>query len=130
MNKKMLLVGHLQKLASPYISLYQEVGTGALFLLLSMGTTSITRDCMMQEVSAQAVKDYMKGNTHLKQLFTSDSARLCKLTPATGDVYQDLRPLKNPAKLIKVADIFNEDWCDDELDLSIFLDDILGATIV
>lgn len=126
----MLLVGHLQKLANPYISLYQEVGTGALFLFLSMSTSSVNRDCVLQEVSAQAVKDYMEGNVHLKQLFTSDSARLCKLTTATGDVYQDLQTLKNPAKLIKAADVFNEDWCEDQLDLSIFLDDILESTNV
>lgn len=126
----MLLVGHLQKFANPYISLYQEVGTGALFLLLSMGATSATRDCMIQEVSAKEVRDYMEGNAHLKQLFTRDGARMCKLTTATGDVYQDMQPLENPSKLINVADVFNEDWCDEELDLSIFLDDILKPAIV
>lgn len=125
MNKKVQLVGHLQKFANPYISLYQEVGTGALFLLLCMGSSSASRECMIQEVSAQAVKDYMDGNAHLKQLFTRDGAHLCRLISATGDVYQDTQSLDNPAQHIKVADVFNEDWCEDELTLSIFLDEKL-----
>lgn len=128
MNKKMLLVGHLQKFANPYISLYQEVGTGALFLLLCMTQTSGTvRECLMQQVSARVVLDYMEGSNNLKNIFRASESHLCKLISTTGDVYQQLDAVADPVSLIKVADVFNEDWCDEELNLSIFLEDQLNA---
>lgn len=128
MNKKMLLVGHLQKFANPYISLYQEVGTGALFLLLCMTQTSDTvRECLMQRVSARMVLDYMEGSNNLKNIFRASESHLCKLIPTTGDVFQQLDTVADPVSLIKVADVFNEDWCDEGLNLSIFLEDQLNA---
>lgn len=136
MNKKMLLVGHLQKFANPYISLYQEVGTGALFLLMCMTQTSeavgelvesTVRECLMQQVSARVVLDYMEGSNNLKNIFRAFESHLCKLIPTTGDVYQQLDAVADPVSLIKVADVFNEDWCDEELNLSIFLEDQLNA---
>ena len=128
MNKKMLLVGHLQKFANPYISLYQEVGTGALFLLLCMTPTSgADRECLMQQVSARVVLDYMEGSNNLKSIFRASESHLCKLIPTTGDVYQQMEAVADPVSLIKVADVFNEDWCDEELNLTIFLEDQLNA---
>ena len=128
MNKKMLLVGHLQKFANPYISLYQEVGTGALFLLLCMTPTSdVVRECLMQQVSARVVLDYMEGSNNLKNIFKASESHLCKLVPTTGDVYQQSETVADPVSLIKVADVFNEDWCDEGLNLSIFLEDQLNA---
>lgn len=128
MNKKMLLVGHLQKFANPYISLYQEVGTGALFLLLCMTQTSdAVRECLMQQVSARVVLDYMEGSNNLKNIFRASESHLCKLVPTTGDVYQQLDAVADPVSLIKVADVFNEDWCDEGLNLSVFLEDQLNA---
>ncbi len=124
----MLLVGHLQKFANPYISLYQEVGTGALFLLLCMTQTSgAVRECLMQQVSARMVLDYMEGSNNLKSIFRASESHLCRLTPTTGEVYQQVEAVENPMELIKVADMFNEDWCDEELNLSIFLEDQLNA---
>jgi len=127
MNRKMLLVGHLQRFANPYVSLYQEVGTDLLFLVLCLKPSSdVVKECLMQQVSAQVVLDYMEGHSQLKQIFKSSESRLCRLTSATGDVFQFNTSVKNPAKLIKASDFFNEEYCDEELGLSIFLEERLS----
>ncbi len=124
----MQLVGHLQKLANPYISLYQEVGTGALFLLLCMTQKQGTdRECLMQQVSARTVLDYMEGCNNLKNIFRASESHLCRLPPTPGQEKKQVGAVGNPMELIKVADVFNEDWCDEELNLSIFLEDQLNA---
>ena len=130
MNRKMLLVGHLQRFANPYVSLYQEEGTDLLFLMLCMKPSSdIVKECLMQQVSAQVVLDYMEGHSQLKQIFKSSESHFCRLASTTGDVHQFNKSVRNPDKLIKVLNSFNEEYCDEGLDLSIFLEERLALNL-
>lgn len=124
----LLLVGNLQMLALPLVSLFVNKEGNALYLFFRISGAK-KQECqyIVTKVSSEAVNQYMDGVVPLQTLY--DGKECQKMEIRDKMIYNTNSPLKSlPKDRLKNAGLFIPEFCDEQIEIEYFLDSFISKT--